>query len=183
MLVDRKPLKPSAVIYTFILLSLGFATSCGLAREYQDTWYTFKSPTGINYIYLINTQGSGGWGPWVSYLYFSDDLKGATQLPKPRYRIALSSRTGLQHEVGYGCLQVLWKNDYEATIRYCVDGGIFPKTTQFKFKDNQITLHFERAANCKPEEVTDLLYKLKGEKNLCRYYFPEEKPQQSLIVE
>lgn len=184
MLAVRKRLELKKTAYLVLaIFFFGLLYACNFRREYFRTEFTSASPGDVNFIYRITTQGAGGWGPHDRQYYFSNDSNGKFQFPEPRYKIPLSSQTGLVPGAGIGCLQVFWKSDYEATVRYCLDGGTYPDTKTFDFKGNQITLHFERAPNCKPEEITDLLYRLKGEKNLCRYYFPEEKPQQSLIAE
>ncbi len=104
--------------------------SCSYPREYHATEFTSVSPTGKNYIYKISTQGKGGWGPHIRYLYFSSDPDGQYRFPEPKYKIPLESGS----EVGTECMQVIWRNNYEATIKYCFDRGIFPKATRFKFE-------------------------------------------------
>jgi len=165
--------------YKYIILLLSLAiNSCSVQKSYVRTEGVYESPNQKSYIYRVatTTAFSGAWSSFDRFLYFSDDPKGDQQFPEPRVEIYIDE----QKEIYSGCLQVLWKTDYEATIRYCLNyPGKRPASEQkFKFKGHQIILHFERAPNCNPEQIGDLLYKLKGEKNLCRYYFPDTEKSQ-----
>lgn len=124
-----------------LVLAVSYVTACNPKREYFATEYTTTSPNNINYLYKITTQGTGGWGPHVRYLYLSSDFGGISAIPEPNIRLG---------EVGVGCLKTVWLSDYEAKIQYCTTKGSLMGTKKYQLNNETITLHFERAPNCKP---------------------------------
>jgi len=154
------------VMAATITLSIYFFIS---KITYVKTDFVSGSPNIVSFIYNIvtTTRLSGAWTSFDRDLYVSNDPRGAFQYPNSRHKISPDAGIGS----GSGCLQVIWKTDYEATVQYCLDEGTYLGTKEFMFNGNKITLHFERSKLCEPRNVSVMGYRL-GRKARCQYYFP-----------